>query len=94
MHWGIKLLLFLLSIIVLSIVLDRVSLVDRNLKDGDCVKIIIGNSDPIQGQVYNLRADGRYTIHYLTDRGQHFVVTLKRFQFTVVDCINNINAEE
>lgn len=86
-------LLFVFGVVLLSLMLDRLNLADRDLEEGKCIEIQIGNTQALQGQIYNLRADGRYNVHYINDKGDHNSITLKRFQFKVVECINNLNNE-
>jgi len=82
----LKGLLFLFGVIILSLLLDRLNLTDRDLSAGQCIEIYIGNNQKIDGQIFNLRADGRYTVYYSTDRSQIHTITLKRFQFKAVEC--------
>ena len=84
----IKVFIFFVAVIGLSMLLDSLNFSDRDVTGGECVNIHIGNSPAIDGQIFNVRADGRYTVYYKTNY-IHSVV-LKRNQFTVVPCIKNV----
>ena len=78
--------IIMIGIVMLSLILDRINMADRNLEEGQCINIHIGNADPIHGQIFNLRADGRYTVNYTTTQNIIKKKTLKRFQFVETSC--------
>lgn len=75
-------LILMSSIISTAIILSWVLDDDPNVKEGYKVTMLVNGK---QGYIYNSRGDGRYVIRYSDNLGNPKTVTMKRFEFEVVE---------
>lgn len=79
--------LYMLALIIILIVITSIALsllIDTDLYEGQPVVITVGSSR-VEGHIYNIRGDGRYTIRYINNRGEPVTSPFKRFEFEVIE---------
>lgn len=69
-----------IGIIGLSLVFSFIFDYDSNLREGDKILITVA-SKSIEGHIYTIRGDGRYTVRYINNIGDPKLITMKRFEF-------------